>query len=392
MASRLLVLSITAFFPDSCPLVAQVPEIARAASTAARQPEEIGELIRQLGSDLFEQRMQAENKLASAGIEAIEPLLSAVSGSDPEIRTRAIGVLCRLALSLDAGTQEAARQAVIQLQMSNDPAIAGIATARLAGIREELQTVALEKLATLGADVSSLDVRNDFSGHVAASLVIGPEWRGSRQDLEVLRWVTGLTSVTLVGPMIDDALMREICSNNPGIVDLVIRRGSITNASIGHIASLRQISRLQIVFCPIDDGCFEDLVGFARELVARNHQDVQLQFYGTGITSGLCAKILEETGVAVDRRIGAYLGVYYSQGDGPCIITRVAEDSAASRAGIQEGDKITDFEGRPITTADDFRGAVAGFSPGDEVHAIIERDGRTIELTIVLGEFPDDEN
>jgi PDZ domain len=354
--------------------------------------ENIDDLIRQLGSDVFEQRLQAEKALAETGVAAIEPLLKAATDSDPEIRTRAIGVIYRLAVSMDTTTQQAAQQAVLQLQSSSDPTIAGIATSRMAGIRQELQSAAMDKLAALGGVVSPQGFQGDFTVTGASSIVIGSEWRGSREDLNVLRWVTGLTEVTLVGPMIDDVLVQEICANNPGIMDLVIRRASITNASIRHIAALKQLSRIQIVFCPINDECFDDLAGLARNLAANNHISAQLQFYGTEITPELCAKIVAETGIEVDRRIGAYLGVYYSQGDGPCIITRVADNSAAKLAGIQEGDRIIEFEGRPIRMADDFRGAVAAFSPGDEVRAVVERDGRSLELKIVLGEFPNDEN
>lgn len=69
-------------------------------------------------------------------------------------------------------------------------------------------------------------------------------------------------------------------------------------------------------------------------------------------------------------------------------VSRVTEDSAASAAGLQEGDDIVAVDGQPVPTFDDLRSAVEG-RPGDEVTLTVARDGSTTDLEATLGENPD---
>jgi len=71
------------------------------------------------------------------------------------------------------------------------------------------------------------------------------------------------------------------------------------------------------------------------------------------------------------------------------IIASVEADTPASKAGIEPGDVITDFDGVSVTSVAQFRRAVAGVPPGDEVEVRIVRDGRAKVLTAVLEERRD---
>ncbi|HEX7135976.1 MAG TPA: site-2 protease family protein [Iamia sp.] len=71
-------------------------------------------------------------------------------------------------------------------------------------------------------------------------------------------------------------------------------------------------------------------------------------------------------------------------------VGEISEDSAASRAGLQEGDDIVAIDGRDTSTFDDLRDVV-GPRPGEEVVVTVERDGERLDLSTTLGTNPDDE-
>ena len=59
-------------------------------------------LIQQLGSDEFSQREQAQQKLATLGEPALEPLRKAAQGDDYEVRRRARDLIQTIALAVTA--------------------------------------------------------------------------------------------------------------------------------------------------------------------------------------------------------------------------------------------------------------------------------------------------
>lgn len=68
----------------------------------------------------------------------------------------------------------------------------------------------------------------------------------------------------------------------------------------------------------------------------------------------------------------------------------VSEGSAASRAGLEEGDDIVAIDGRPVATFDDLRVVVVD-RPDQEVTLTVERDGEEREVTTTLGRNPRDD-
>jgi predicted metalloprotease with PDZ domain len=66
-------------------------------------------------------------------------------------------------------------------------------------------------------------------------------------------------------------------------------------------------------------------------------------------------------------------------------ILRVRPNSPASDAGWDAGDKVVSLGGVRIT-ANNFLKVVARYKPGDRVNATLQRDTRTIQTTIVMGE------
>ncbi|MFZ5540924.1 MAG: RIP metalloprotease RseP [Pseudomonadota bacterium] len=74
---------------------------------------------------------------------------------------------------------------------------------------------------------------------------------------------------------------------------------------------------------------------------------------------------------------------------GPPRVGRIAEGSAAQRAGLQPGDRVLEIGRRPVASARELIDAIRR-SPGVELELLIERDGRTRIVTVTPARVVDD--
>ena len=72
------------------------------------------------------------------------------------------------------------------------------------------------------------------------------------------------------------------------------------------------------------------------------------------------------------------------------LINGVEKDSPAAEAGIKDGDVIVAFNGSKVTDPDDLRDLVRDTEPGQKVEIEVVRDGNTLTLELVVGEWPED--
>ena len=67
-------------------------------------------------------------------------------------------------------------------------------------------------------------------------------------------------------------------------------------------------------------------------------------------------------------------------------------NSPAYMAGIKIGDIITECEGKKITTVDELNEIKNKHSVGDELKLKVYRQGKTVNITLILGEEVPDNN
>ncbi len=72
------------------------------------------------------------------------------------------------------------------------------------------------------------------------------------------------------------------------------------------------------------------------------------------------------------------------------LITTVAPDKPADRAGIKRGDVIVEFDGEKIKDTNQFRMLAAEAQPGDRVDVVIVRDGKKKTVELKIGERDDE--
>jgi serine protease Do len=72
------------------------------------------------------------------------------------------------------------------------------------------------------------------------------------------------------------------------------------------------------------------------------------------------------------------------------LISGIAPNSPAVRAGLRDGDIIVEIEGKAITSARELSLEVARRGPGTRVRIDILRNGRRQELNATLAELPEE--
>jgi serine protease Do len=102
--------------------------------------------------------------------------------------------------------------------------------------------------------------------------------------------------------------------------------------------------------------------------------------------------------MVIQRGAGGYLGIggmevtadkVKSLGlkeEGGVLVSTVAEDGPAAKAGLKEGDVVLEFNGTPIQGAVQFQRMVGETPPGRQVKLTIWRNGASQTLTATIGE------
>jgi membrane-associated protease RseP (regulator of RpoE activity) len=90
----------------------------------------------------------------------------------------------------------------------------------------------------------------------------------------------------------------------------------------------------------------------------------------------------------VGRSSEAYLGADFNTDKTDHLeVSSVAPKSPAARAGFREGDVLLKFAGQPTPHGGAFSSAISSLRPGQEVPATLLRDGKTLTVTVKMGEW-----
>jgi serine protease Do len=86
--------------------------------------------------------------------------------------------------------------------------------------------------------------------------------------------------------------------------------------------------------------------------------------------------------IQVTAELAARFGLPVEEG---AAVAVVEPDSAAARAGLQQGDVIVELEGEPIRAVEDLFAQLRRRRAGEEVTLTIVRDGKRREVEVTLG-------
>jgi serine protease Do len=101
-----------------------------------------------------------------------------------------------------------------------------------------------------------------------------------------------------------------------------------------------------------------------------------------------------QTGKVTRGRIGVYIGQMSEEDakalnvtNGGALVSSLEESGPAKAAGIQPGDVIVEFNGKPTKTSNELISVVSATQPGTTVPLKVVRDGKTQTLNIKVAEY-----
>ncbi len=89
---------------------------------------------------------------------------------------------------------------------------------------------------------------------------------------------------------------------------------------------------------------------------------------------------------AVDPDMAKAFGL---QQGGGALVGDVTPNGPAAKAGLQRGDIVFQLNGTPVTSPDDLSLRVSEMQPGSVAHLQIYRNGKTQDVNVTLGEYPE---
>jgi serine protease Do len=114
--------------------------------------------------------------------------------------------------------------------------------------------------------------------------------------------------------------------------------------------------------------------------------DVQTQLRAGGkVARGWLGIQIQE----VTKELAESFGMKNTNG---ALIAGVEKGGPAEKGGLEAGDVITRFDGKPIATSSDLPRVVGAIKPGKNVTTEVFRKGATRTLSLNVGSMPDDEN
>lgn len=90
----------------------------------------------------------------------------------------------------------------------------------------------------------------------------------------------------------------------------------------------------------------------------------------------------------IDANIARAFGLNIPEG---VLIASVVEGSPAEKAGLKEGDVITEADGRKMNNMAQFRGYIASKAPGDNLRLRVLRESNAMNVTVRVEEMPSEE-
>ena len=130
------------------------------------------------------------------------------------------------------------------------------------------------------------------------------------------------------------------------------------------------------------------LVGFAIPSNDAEKDVLSFEKYGSIIKPFLGVRyvmltpdIQKQKNLPVDR--GAWITSDYTQG---AAAPAVVPGSAADKAGLKDGDIILSVNGTQLSQRETLTELLKNFNPGDELHMSVLRAGKTLDVTVILGE------
>lgn len=125
-------------------------------------------------------------------------------------------------------------------------------------------------------------------------------------------------------------------------------------------------------------------ISFAIPIDVAMEVQTQLRAHGK-VSRGRIGVVIQE----VTKELADSFGLNKVQG---AAVNAVEKGGPADRAGVEAGDVILRFDGKPISTSSDLPRIVGGSKPGSKVPMQLWRKGSLKEVSVVVAEIPEEKS
>jgi len=296
-------------------------------------------------------------------LPALKPVLTAGS---LEATSRALFIVRKIGLTADIDTQDEAGKLLAELAGRMEaPALARRAAAALEELTHERSARALSELESLGAKT----MRGQVAGGIvfdepAVWLEIGEAFLGEEHDLRRLKWLVDVPVLILNGKQVTDSWINQAAAMS-SVQELHIFHSSITNDGLAPLATQGTIKQIGIYYTKVTDEVLEPLTKMP--LLS------YVKLYGTKVSPEGKEKFNTGSGLGVDYRRGAFLGVGCRDTDGTCLISTIHKGSPADKAGLLEDDIIVRFGETRVTDFNSLMELISVRDADEEVDVEVAR-------------------
>jgi hypothetical protein len=340
--------------------------------------------IRDLDATEFLTRETAMLQLLEAGPAVLPALRPVLTGGSLEATSRALFIVRQVGLAADLDGQDQAGQLLAELaERKEAPALARRASAALTELTQQRSAQAVTELEQLGARIARTQAVAIIPfDDPPLSVEIGEAFRGDESDLRRLKWIIDVPILILSGKQVSDDWVKQAITL-PGLEELHLYQAHITDTGLAPLADHPGLRQVGLYHTPVHD----DVLAPLTKLPLLSF----LKLYGTQVTKDGVAKFTAASGVAVDFRRGAFLGVGGHDDPDGCRIVTVHRGSPANTAGILPGDIVTKFGGAPVPNFSGLTDLIAPREFGEEVEVELAREElgngirRAVTVKVTLG-------
>jgi PDZ domain-containing protein len=305
-------------------------------------------------------------QLLEAGPAVLPALRPVLTGGTLEATSRALFIVRQIGVAADIDTQDQAGQLLTELAGRNEtPALARRAAAALEELTQQRSVQALSELEGLGAKVARSQILGGLPlDEPVLSIELNKDFQGDEHELRRLKWVTDVPVLILNGKQVTDGWIKQ-AALMPGLEELHLYQARVGDGGLAPLVDNATLRQIGLYYTPVSDAVLAPLsklplLGFVK-------------LYGTQATAAGVKKFKETSGVAVDFRRGAFLGVGGMDLDGTCLISTIHEGSPAAKAGLMREDVIVRFGKEAVGNFSSLTELISQCNAGDEVEIDVAR-------------------
>lgn len=347
--------------------------------TDSGAPSPLQSQIALLSDPSYRVRQLARWRLEQSPLETLSLIEKQIANSNHDAGMQLVDILTVFATDSDVSISLRAME-TLRATASEVSAIGRLAQNSLdaiAGMQEEqaIETLSLhDAFFNVGA---SFSINAQLTGRDAGlTLHINDRFNGGDDIVQWIRFLRSVETVYFEGERINSKFY-EALSHLKRVRNVKLKHVALTIDDLKLLRDLPNLEHLGLNYVNIDDSAIDTLL----EIPVGG----SLRLMGTKITKQGAERLrtqMDEIEVYCGR--GGFLGVAMNRADS--IVTRVTNNSAAEKAGIQIHDELTHVNDVRIQNFEDLRSELGNFDAHDTLKIKLKRLGQEVEVEATLTE------